>query len=162
MSGTQIDLSWTVQNVGAGATQAGSWRDRAYLSTDTIRDDTDLLLGSWTRTGALDPGQAYTQNAPVQLPDGLDGTYYILVQTDVNDDVIELSGESNNVTSARADVQLSPYADLAVTAPDGAQRAVHRQSGADRPLLDRGQPGDGAGPGRPLDRSRRPLEGSRL
>ena len=115
-SGTTVDLSWTVINQGAGATQPNTWKDRVYLSADPIIDAADMVLTELPSPGRQLSGASYTQLAHVALPNGLDGTYYFLVQTDVNNEVVESGGESNNVTAAAAGIQLSAYADLAVTA----------------------------------------------
>src|SRR5262249_47868557 len=88
-SGQAMTLSWTVRNTGTGRTSESAWTDAVYVSpTQTLGADAQLL-GTLTHSGALSPGAAYTATQTVTLPIGVSGSFYFLVRTDVNGEVIE-------------------------------------------------------------------------
>ena len=43
LSGSVINMSWTVRNAGIGATNTSYWYDDVYLSTDTVLDTSNDL-----------------------------------------------------------------------------------------------------------------------
>jgi len=120
-SGSSFPLEWTVRNVGTGPSPS-RWTEALFLSVDPVLSAQDVLLLRREHPGALEAGQAAVRTEPtVALPDGLAGTYYVLVQTDAANEVAEGAGDNNNVGASTAfEVALAPYADLrtsAVTAP---------------------------------------------
>ena len=66
-------VTWTVTNTGIAATNASSWSDRIWLSTNpTIGSGgTDLKLASIRHVGSLAIGANYTTAATVSLPNSL-------------------------------------------------------------------------------------------
>ncbi|RLF31473.1 MAG: hypothetical protein DRM98_05520, partial [Thermoplasmata archaeon] len=109
-SGEQIDVSWTVENQGAGSAY-GYWYDYVYLSYDDTYDDSDCYLNSFYNYYAgLEPNQVYTMTRTVSIPSNRVGNY-LLFATDP-DNSQEESNEENN-TFALAVEMLSP--DLVVT-----------------------------------------------
>jgi len=118
VSGQALDVSWTVENTGVGATNAEEWRDGVFLSRDQFFDpDQDLFLGRRTRSGVLPPGGSYSAaDVPLSIPFGAEGPYFVIVATDRGDRV----RESNELDNARASstvviVDLPPPSDLVVT-----------------------------------------------
>ncbi len=89
--GSTINVSYTVTNQGSAATRAAdgstneSWTDTVWLATSKGQPAPvagDILLGSTTHTGVLNPGQGYNGNLQVTLPaDIASGQYYITVWT---------------------------------------------------------------------------------
>ncbi|MEQ1845315.1 MAG: CARDB domain-containing protein, partial [Nitrospira sp.] len=126
-SGDPITVSWRVRNQGTSGTGSGGWFDRIVLSSDAILDINDTELKRTFHTGALGIDAAYTDQATVNLTEGISGTYYIFVETDpVPSNVFESTFENNNNGRALnpVDVTLRPSADLrieAVTGPATAQ-----------------------------------------
>lgn len=116
-SGQVVSVDWTVENRGDGNTRSSFWRDRVYLSTDMVLGQDDVLLATSNHSGALAPSEMYQSSAEVTLPVGIDGDYYVIVCTDVFDEVFEHVFESNNCTASDpvTDVRLSPPPDLEVT-----------------------------------------------
>ena len=55
-----MTLSWTVTNEGTGDTLESRWFDRIYMSSDSVLDGSDLLLGEQNRNGVLAVGESYT------------------------------------------------------------------------------------------------------
>ena len=114
VSGTAVLVDWTVTNIGTGATGVTAWVDEVYMSTDATLDGSDTLLAEFTHTGELAVGASYARQQQVVLPNGISGTYYVLVKTDAAEEVVETGSEGNNVGSAPTSVTLAPYADLVV------------------------------------------------
>ena len=83
VSGQTMKVSWTVRNDGA-STQDTRWFDGLYLSSDPIFDAaTDISLGSFENLKSLNPGESYTQEKNVKVPQGLTGNFYVLSVADV-------------------------------------------------------------------------------
>jgi subtilase family serine protease len=124
-SGQSFELSWTVSNVGDGATNQ-SWFDAVYLSLDQVLDrNSDVYLGFRDRPHNLAAGQEYTRTASFTIPRGLSGPFYVFVAADSNDRVYERGSELNNVRFAPLSMQvnLSPPANLVagvITIPENA------------------------------------------
>lgn len=117
LSGDTLDVSWTVENVGANATAADRWSDRIYLSEDDTLDKQNArLLEDVTRQGGLDRNDQYTVERSIRLPTGISGTRFLFVETDAQDRVFEHVYEDNNVERGPDSLQvdLRPYADLQV------------------------------------------------
>src|SRR5262249_21268171 len=95
------------------------WSDRVVLSTDTIlgnSDDIALTPSTFAHTGALNAGDQYKATVSATLPDGISGDYYLIVQTDSNNQVNEYLLEGDNVTASGGTfhVNLASYPDLKV------------------------------------------------
>ncbi len=124
-----IPVSWTVTNDGNVQAPA-SWYDRVWLSSSptslsgTYYDLGDFYTGSLTPLGAH---QSYTQNQNVLIPNNLIlGTYYIIIQADVNNDQGE-TDESNNLGySSTAMVVGAP--DLIVSTASAASFGVNNET----------------------------------
>lgn len=98
LTGSNINVSWTVVNRGAVST-SGSWTDRIFLSTDNQLGD-DILIGSANFSGTLSVNGTYNRTLNLALPNTA-GTFYILVETDSANSIDEGS-ETNNVRSSQA------------------------------------------------------------
>ncbi|QEG41240.1 CARDB domain-containing protein [Roseimaritima ulvae] len=96
LAGTEIAISWTVQNAGANQTNANYWYDEVWLSSDTTISGNDYRLGDLRHTNALGAGQQYTATGTFRLPDDLFGPLYLIVRTDHSNRVFEAGFESNN------------------------------------------------------------------
>ena len=130
VSGGPITVDWTVQNLGAGRTNADWWEDAVYLSPDrTLGDGDDLLLGRVTRSSALGGLESYAASRTFTLPIDLEGAYYVIVATDAGNRALE-ADETNNVgaSAAATTVTLGPTPDLVVAAVDAPTEAVAGQA----------------------------------
>lgn len=114
-SGQTLSLSWAVENPGTDPTPAERWSDRVHLSTDPALDATDRYLGTVHRGTGLAGGESYVEAITVDIPLGLAGNFYVLVQTDVTGKVFELD-ETNNLglSASRVRITIPPPADLTV------------------------------------------------
>jgi len=111
-----LTFSYHVTNAGATATPNTVWLDSYYLSpTATFNSSTAILIGQLSRLGSLKAGDGYSNTVTGTVPNGLSGTYYLIVDTDSAGAVFELD-KSNNFGAAAGTVQVSSHpADLAVT-----------------------------------------------
>ncbi len=98
-TGDPVAVTWTVSNAGPVATNANVWRDYVYLSTDTVLDAGDTVLGTRQRTNALAPGASYSASATYLVPAGVQGALYVLVAADAENAVFE-ELQNNNVRRA--------------------------------------------------------------
>jgi hypothetical protein len=79
--GGAATIVWRVRNLGDAPTNVSQWTDAVYLSSDTVLDGADILLGQFQRDGAIAPGETYTVSSNLSLPFGLTGDWYFLVRT---------------------------------------------------------------------------------
>ncbi len=116
--GSAHSVTWTVRNTGAIETD-GNWQDAIYLSQDLVIGAGDTLLASIpVAASPLVPDATYMRTVPVNLPltpAQTDGTYYVLVRTDVAA-VLPESNEGNNDAAGNS-VELTRPAqpDLVIT-----------------------------------------------
>jgi RHS repeat-associated protein len=94
-------ITWTVQNIGAGA--LGSWTDSVFLSSDGTVSAGDLLLGRVTHSGGLGAGASYIGSLMATFPAAA-GTYKVVVESDSAEVVTQTSragdvGVSSSITS---------------------------------------------------------------
>ncbi|GAB1542664.1 hypothetical protein NUACC21_53380 [Scytonema sp. NUACC21] len=113
-SGTTVSLGWSVSNTGT-ASVTDNWVDRIYLSIDNKFDSSDLFLKQFQHDRPLGASSNYTTQLDVDLPIEFSGNYYLLLVTDADGQVKEISGEENNVAYSAVQIQLGEYADLAVS-----------------------------------------------
>ena len=115
-SGQQIDVDWTVTNVGSRATNSTGWLDSVYLSTDALLDASDTLLGSVANSSFLNGGESYASTASLQLPETISGDFYVIVVTDRLGDVQEIDDDNNALAANQTmTVELAPQPDLQVS-----------------------------------------------
>jgi subtilase family serine protease/subtilisin family serine protease len=107
--GATISITDTTKNQGGGLADAST--TRFYLSTDTVLDASDVLLGSRT-IAALSAGAASSASTSATIPAGTaPGSYYIIAKADA-DNIITETSEVNNTQNAY--LQLGP--DLVISA----------------------------------------------
>ncbi|MFN0214540.1 MAG: CARDB domain-containing protein [Saprospiraceae bacterium] len=122
-SGQAFQVRWVIKNMGAVGTNAPEWFDRVWLSPDTVLETNhDVLLGSFSNFSYLLPNESYSNQANFTLANGIEGNYYIFVQTDATS-LLSESNEANNARRATLPIILTPSADLRVEqiiVPDSA------------------------------------------
>ena len=114
--GTNVtfDVTWTVTNNSTGATTAGTWADRIYLSADNVfQRAADRIAGEFGFSGSLAPGASYTQTRTITAPAGFAGDLTVIVETDALNQVFELTNEANNSLISK------PTAIYLAALPDG-------------------------------------------
>jgi hypothetical protein len=110
LSGQSVQVSWALTNRG-NATATGTWTDQVFLSGDAAIGN-DALLGSFSFTGSLPAGQSLVRTQSVTLPAFGAGNHWLLVRTDVGNDLFELD-DANNTGLATQPINLP--ANLALT-----------------------------------------------
>ncbi|MCF7708994.1 MAG: Ig-like domain-containing protein [Verrucomicrobia bacterium] len=116
-SGQPVSYSFAVKNVGSIATPGEAWFDRAVMSINKVLGDADdILLGVFQHQGALEPEQSYNVSGTNVLADGIQGPYYVIVQTDSGNSINEFLLEADNVTVAEDtfNVNLADYPDVRI------------------------------------------------
>jgi hypothetical protein len=117
LSGNMVTVNWTVSNAGTTNALNQSWSDAVYFSTNDKLDNA-TLLATVSKTGPLNIGASYTNQAKVTLPVLVaPGTYYLIVQTDSGNFVFEGQREDNNTNFIAVPITIPPT-DLAVTSVD--------------------------------------------
>jgi len=113
-SGSKVNVSWNVKNIGEGITRYLRWYDELYLSTDSILDDEDIHLTNHLHIGKLDIGQTYHNNDITWLPNGVEGDYYIILKVG-RELIADDSNPQNNTVFKPVTIQLTPYPDSEIT-----------------------------------------------
>ncbi len=118
LSGQTIEVTWTVTNAGTGSTNAARWYDEVWLSQDDQLDtgeNEDIYLGLVANVSYLDTGDSHVSSLLFTLPEDVEGTYHILVVTDIYHQVWEYEYDSDNFAAGGPFViQPAPSPDLQV------------------------------------------------
>ncbi len=125
--GEVLHISWTVRNDG-GLAEAAAWNDAVYLSVDRWLDPNDYHVGTFSRAGPLGHSQSYARNEVFNVPPALFGDFYVIVRTDVDDDVAETNEDNNEKASAYAAGANTCESDLVVSEVDAAAEAISGQT----------------------------------
>ncbi len=142
-SGDRPTLSFRVTNLGNLATAAVTWLDRVVLSTDTVYGNSDdLEVGVFSHTGPLGASAVYdVAAAQISIPDGIAGSYYVIVKTDHTNTVNEFVLEGDNETASESPIAITraDYPDLvvenlAISDPDGSGQRTATWTLANRGL----------------------------
>ncbi len=111
-SGTPATVNWTVANHGIGVTDPNYWSDRVFLARDALGTDIVKHLGDFEHLGALGPGGSYSRSGDILLPNGLEGTFYIVVVTGGTYEFVYT--ENNRRVSSAFPITLTTPPDLTV------------------------------------------------
>ncbi len=103
--GEDMTFSYTVTNQGSNDA-VGQWTDALYLSPTTSFVYTDPLLATNVHTGGLAAGQSYTDQVTATVPGVSPGTYYVILRTDVLNQLPD-SNLANNVGASLSNMSIS-------------------------------------------------------
>ena len=118
-SGESTSVTWIDHNIGDAPTTR-SYYDRVWFSTNDVLDGGDIDLGDFYQGDTIDIGASATRTGSVTLPGGhLDGTYHIIVQTDVYNYQPE-TDENNNFASTAFNLTNADLTASNFVAPDQA------------------------------------------
>ena len=99
-------FEWIYQVNNQGELSAvGSWYDTLYLSTDRIWDIEDKRIARFYQNGNIQPGAHYTAKVTAEIPPVVPGQYYVIVRSDILNDVRE-TDEMNNLFVSKKIVQI--------------------------------------------------------
>jgi len=114
-SSTDIQIGFKIKNEGANPPVENFWQDKIYLSpldTFNVNALTELKTTYHLEGTSLESGDSYTQLVNVQVPDGIEGDYYLYIETDAEQEVFEYIHEDNNTFGKPIHIDLAPYPDL--------------------------------------------------
>ncbi len=106
-----IQVQWTVTNSGLGPTNASNWKDRVSMNTTGSTSGTLIDVSS---ISALAPGESYIASATVKVPRGYNGSYQVVVFTDIQGVLNEESTVNNKLTRPIT-INVPPLPDLTVS-----------------------------------------------
>lgn len=118
--GTSINVSWNAGNYSAPMSSSRSWADSVYLSSNQTLDQGDQILGGIVKTAVLGSGQGYSSNGSFTIPNIAAGNYYLIVNADNGNNVVEGVNETNNATVSVPITLTSPLVDLVPSVPTAA------------------------------------------
>ena len=97
-TGSNFHFSYEVINQGAGAPNNSTWLDQCYLSVNADSLENAIQIASDWHYGGLASAGYYSIPHVISLPSNIaEGTYYLYVQTDVQNNVFEYNMEGNNL-----------------------------------------------------------------
>ena len=115
--GAQAIITYTVTNQSAQDV-SGSWQDSLYISKDAVWDLGDPLFSRVGISGPLASNTSYTQTVSGALPGVASGNYYVIVRSDIFNQISETS-EANNLAVSLNTTRLDVKA-LALGGQDAA------------------------------------------
>ena len=93
----EIEVGWTVRNVGAGDTGSQPWTDRVVLSSNAvIGDGDDKVLGEFLAAVRWPPTARTAGRRPSRCRSAPRAAFYVGVVTDALKQVFEYPREDNN------------------------------------------------------------------
>ncbi|HRY31690.1 MAG TPA: CARDB domain-containing protein [Bacteroidales bacterium] len=134
-SGSNIPVSWNVQNVSVVGTIPTHWNDHLYLSSDTLLNPiADIEAGIITRYGSLEANAGYASTRNFNIPNGISGSYYLMMVADRNNVNQDADFQNNaglvrdeNGTPQPITITLTPPPDLVVTSLEASGTALTGQ-----------------------------------
>ena len=114
-TGRAMQVSWTVENKGSRGNYQLNWYDSVFLSRDVDMTGVRLLSKTVRMNRFVFPGDAYTGNAMISVPDDIFGTTYVHVITDYYNKLKEINRTNNHGVSLQPLlIKLTPPPDLQV------------------------------------------------
>jgi|GEM_PF-1095667 len=109
-SGEAISISWEVENNGPDLI-SNRTSDYVYISTDNVLSTEDIRSLLLSGASNLAVGDNYSRTGDVFIPNGISGTYYLILKKNAASNETDLT---NNIAIQAVDITLSPPADLTV------------------------------------------------
>jgi subtilase family serine protease len=129
-AGTNMTVSWVVENIGTRVPESAWWVDRIYLSLDDLLSPDDIDFGARQSFSRLEPGQSYTNSLRATTLPTLNSNYYVIVVTDQAGQVFEPGAEANNrlVSTNPTSIRPGDVPDLIVAAVNAPAEAFSGQT----------------------------------
>lgn len=103
VSGSRLHVTWNVRNIGENTLTGNGLRSLVYLSSDTLFDATDKLLGMTESNNiTLSQSGALQQSLSARVAGLPEGDYHLIVKTNVRNAFNELNHDNNTAHSAFA------------------------------------------------------------
>jgi len=104
LAGQHVKITWKITNIGVKNVD-GHWQDTVYLSSDNQIGD-DIFAGSFAYTGTVSSGRSYSVAHDIYIPEDAVGNYYIVVEADSQNDVVEPVGDDDNMSIDDVTIQI--------------------------------------------------------
>ena len=101
-----LTVIWEVANEGNSMDTEQQWEDTVLLLLE--ENSLATRLGDADISVQLQSSQVYQQSATFVIPASINGLYYIRVEADSNNDVMEVYGEDNNMRSSNIVLEITP------------------------------------------------------
>ena len=108
-----LTVSWSIINQfphAIGTTDSSTWSDTVALASDPLGKNIVATLGSFDHVGALQVGGSYDRTGTSRIPDGLHGTFYVVVRTGGPSEFIYT--DNDVAISGPVTINLTPPPDL--------------------------------------------------
>jgi subtilase family serine protease len=92
----RFEADWTAVNQGVGGAYH-PWWDYVYLSPTNVLDTNAVYVGAAYQSTVLGPGETYVGFDKVTLPDGIEGSYYLILQLNTGGNLFETSLANNTL-----------------------------------------------------------------
>jgi len=94
-SGQMLHAAWSIQNIGDNTLTGNGLKTLVYVSSDTVFDANDRLLGSVTEAIHIPIDQEIGQNLTAKVSGLKPGEYFLIVKTDVTNAFNEANDNNN-------------------------------------------------------------------
>ena len=98
IAGDNMAVEWTVQNIGVNEIN-GYVKDGIYLSSDSVLDNTDVLIGTASYRCRLQAHEGINRSIACRVQGITEGEYYIIVRTNMMSAFEEITFSNNRATS---------------------------------------------------------------
>lgn len=105
VGGQTVEVHWTVCNNGHGDTDVPLWYDHLYLSSTANTGNAVADYGVFANPSYLAVGDCYEQVATVNLPVGVGGSLYFVVQANSTGALFE-ENETNNIGATASPISI--------------------------------------------------------
>ncbi len=101
--GNQLNISYTVRNLGSGDTIGAPWRDEIYIANVSSQRQSILLFREVIRN-ELQSGFEYNFTKSMILPSNAYGAVFLSLRTDSTNQILEDNDDNNNYQSSTFNV----------------------------------------------------------
>jgi subtilase family serine protease/photosystem II stability/assembly factor-like uncharacterized protein len=98
--GQMLEWLFQIKNIGLRPA-VGSWYDTLYLSSDEIWDIDDYRIARYYHSGDISSGDTYTAVVNAEVSTAISGKYYVIVRTDILNDIRETNDQNNLAVSSQ-------------------------------------------------------------
>ena len=95
-AGEDIEVIFTVRNIGNGVTSVSRWYDAILWSPNNVTSNRDSRLSQIPHNNGVPPNAEYTVRQTVTVPRKILGNFWISVITDASNAVYEHVSDDNN------------------------------------------------------------------
>lgn len=103
-----LAVQWTVRNIGNSMRSTMTWVDQILLSSEPELSHTNaIILGSREQSQILMTDQVYNGRESYFVSPSLAGEFYVYIETDISNSVLEQDGEDNNILQSEGTVVIT-------------------------------------------------------